>query len=363
MNPLQENNLHEAIGQLRQEIDQLDTQMLALLNARMHLVKQIGDLKNANNAIVYRPEREKQIIDRLSSLSEGLLNRPAIEAIFQEIFAVSRNIELLEKVAFLGPVGSFSHQAAESRFGAMSEYIPLPTIKAVFESVDTQRVRFGVVPIENNQEGTVTETIDLLNQTDIKIVAEIPMAIHFALASCEEQIKSVKKIYSREIAFRQCRRFLEDCFPQAELVSVESTSKAAELAAQEPGTAALCSHIAAKIYDVPVLFENVEDNAHNTTRFFIISKSFVNQPSGQDKTTILVNLPDQAGSLATFLQTFDRYGVNLNKIESHPRKNEAQFSYWFYIDFEGHFQDETTRKVFERYEEQIRCLGSYIKLC
>ena len=356
-------NIENILQELRKKIDGIDSQLLGLLNDRMDIVKEIGSLKKSNNTLIYRPERERAILQRLGSHNKGLLNQAAIDAIFLEIFAVARNIEMPEKVAFLGPEGSFSHQAAESRFGAMSEYISLSTIKAVFESVHTERVRFGIVPIENNQEGTVTETVDLLNQIDVNIVAEVPLAIHFSLASNEENIKKIEKIYSREIAFRQCRKFLNDYFPNALLVNVESTSKAAEQAAQEAGAAALCSHIAAKIYDLPVLFDNVEDNAHNTTRFLIISKTFSNQASGQDKTTILVDLPDKAGSLAMFLQEFDRFGINLNKIESHPRKNEAQFKYWFYIDFEGHIEDKNVQRILEKYEGQIRCLGSYVKLC
>jgi chorismate mutase / prephenate dehydratase len=358
-----QNSLETALQNLRNKIDHIDTQLLTLLNERMDVVKQIGELKKSNNALIYRPERERSILNRLASQSVGLLNSSAIDAIFLEIFAVARTIEMPEKVAFLGPEGSFSHQAAESRFGAMSEYMPLSTIKAVFESVDTQRVRFGVVPIENNQEGTVIETVDLLNSSDVKIVAEIPMSIHFSLASHTEQTKEIKKIYSREIAFRQCRKFLNDYFSHAELIHVESTSKAAELAANEPYSAALCSHIAAKIYDLPILFENIEDNAHNTTRFLIISKDFKNAKSGDDKTTLIVDLPDKAGSLAVFLQEFDRFGINLNKIESHPRKNEAKFNYWFYVDFEGHIEDTQVQRILQKYEGQIRCLGSYVKLC
>ncbi|MGD1842759.1 MAG: prephenate dehydratase [Thermonemataceae bacterium] len=360
---MNQEELHQTLQTLRERIDEIDRQMLQLLEQRMAEVQHIGDLKKANNAIIYRPEREKQILDRLERLSQGVLKRSAIDAIFLEIFAISRNVELPEKVAYLGPTGSFSHQAAESRFGAMSEYIPLSTIKAVFESVDTERVRFGVVPIENNQEGTVVETVNLLNECEVHIVAEIPMPIHFALASKEEALQSIQKIYSKGIAFRQCRQFLGEYFPHAEQVNVNSTSMAAQLAAQQPATAALCSSIAAKIYDLPGLFENIEDNAHNATRFLIISKEFVNNKSEQDKTTILTNLPDQAGSLAVFLQEFDRFGINLNKIESHPIKNEAKFKYWFYIDFAGHFTDENVQRIFNKYEGQIRCLGSYVKLC
>ena len=154
-----------------------------LVNDRMSFVKEIGELKRSGNETIYRPEREKAIIDRLAASNKGVLSRTAIEAIFMEIFAVSRNYELPERIAFLGPEGSFTHQAAESRYGAMSDYIALDSIASVFEAVKTSRARFGIVPIENNQEGTVQETIDFLAQHKLNIAAEIVLPIHFAFAS------------------------------------------------------------------------------------------------------------------------------------------------------------------------------------
>lgn len=355
------------LKELRKKIDAVDDQLLALLNQRMQLVKEVGELKRSTNAIIYRPEREKAILDRLKSQNQGLLNAQAIDAIFLEIFAVSRNIELPERIAYLGPSGSFSHQAAESRFGAMSEYMPIGSIHTIFDVVNSGMARFGVVPIENNQEGMVPETADCLEQFDLHIVAEIPMAVHFAFASKTDHLQNIKKIYSKDIAFRQCRKFIDEVvnYPDVALVPVESTSKAARLAAEEKDSAAICSRIAAQDFRVPILFENIEDSSDNQTRFFIISKDFINQRSGDDKTSILVKLAhsDEPGVLANFLQEFNRRSINMTKIESRPAKRGKSFKYWFFIDFEGHFEDENVREVMEKYKKEIKWLGSYVKLC
>jgi chorismate mutase/prephenate dehydratase len=350
---------------LRNQIDSLDSQLLELLNKRMSVVKQVGDLKKANNALIYRPEREKAILDRLHSINSGLLNKAAIDAIFLEIFAVARNIELPERIAYLGPEGSFTHQAAESRFGAMSDYTPLSSIRSVFESVETSRVRFGVVPIENNREGIVSETIDLLQETDIRIVAEVLIPVHFTFATQCDHLSDIRYIYSKDIAFRQCSKFLNEYFEglDAEQVPVESTSKAARLAAKEPHSAAICSHIAAKLFDVPVLFPNIEDSPNNRTRFLIISKDFINQKSESDKTTFAVKLADTPGSLAGFLQEFNEKQINIIKIESRPAREGNLFKSWFYMDFEGHYYDDNVQLIVKKHQERIKWLGSYVKLC
>ncbi|BDD11379.1 chorismate mutase [Fulvitalea axinellae] len=354
----------ELLGSMRDRIDAIDNQVLALLNDRMEVVRQVGELKKNNKTVIYRPEREKSIIDRLAKRSEGLLTRPAIEAIFLEVFAISRNLELPEKVAFLGPEFSFTHQAAESRFGALSEYWALSSIPKVFEAVDTGRARFGVVPIENNQEGSVNETIDLLGNYELSIVAEVAIPIHFALASTHDSHHSIKKIYSRDIAFKQCKSFIEETFGEdIELVPVNSTSKAVKLALKEEGAAALCPRIAANQNRLPILFDNVEDSEDNFTRFLILAKDFINQKSGRDKTTILAKLSAKPGALAKFLQDFYDAGINLTKIESRPAKKGKNFKYLFYIDFDGHFEDENVREVFLSHSKRIKLLGSYVKMC
>ncbi|UII29251.1 chorismate mutase [Fulvivirga maritima] len=354
------------IDDLRGKIDSIDHQLLKLLNERMELVKTIGNIKKTTNASIYRPEREKAIIDRLTSDSKGMLDKGAIEAIFLEIFAVSRNIELPEKVAYLGPEGSFTHQAAEARFGAMGEYISLKTIQSVFEAVNTERVRFGIIPIENNQQGMVSDTINVLCDYDINIVAEVPMPIQFSFASKNENIKTIKKVYSKDIAFKQCGKFVDEYFDKSvELIPVDSTSKASKLASLEENSAAICSHIAAKMYHLPILFHNIEDSPDNYTRFLIISKNFNNVSSGNDKTTILVKLSNdnEPGSLASFLQGFHENGINLTKIESYPAKEGKDFKYWFLVEFEGHKDDEKVKVIMEDPLITVKWLGSYPKFC
>lgn len=353
------------LEKLRKEIDHLDEKLLDILNERMGIVKKVGELKRSTKTVIYRPEREKAIIDRLSSKSKGPLTRSAIEAIFLEIFAISRNLELPERIAFLGPEGSFTHQAAESRFGAMSEYMPLDSIRAVFDAIETSRARFGVIPIENNQEGVVVETIDLLGNTELKIAAEIPLSIHFAFGTNEEHLTNINKIYSKDIAFRQCKKFINESFNgrKIELIPVNSTSLAVKRALEEEGSAAICSHIAARMYNLPILFDNIEDSENNFTRFLIISKDFVNNRSGNDKTTILAKTTDKPGSLVTLLQDFYDAGINLSKIESRPAKKGKNFKYWFYIDFDGHFEDENVEPVLKKHKTDTKWLGSYVKLC
>lgn len=351
---------------LRNRIDTLDDQMLAILNERMELVHEVGELKRSSNSIIYRPEREKQILDRLEKRNQGLLTRQAIDAIFFEIFAVSRNLELPERISYLGPEGSFTHQAAESRFGAMSEYLVLPTIHSVFESVETGRAKFGVVPIENNQEGIVVETVDFLREKNLTIVAEVLLPIHFTFASQSDSLKDIKRIYSKDIAFRQCGKFISEYLDglDVELVPVESTAKAAKLASQEPDSAAICSSISARLFGVPVFFDNIEDSDQNRTRFLILSKDIVNAKSEEDKTTIIANLPNtnRPGVLYEFLKEFNDRGINLTKIESRPQRGEASFRAWFLVEFLGHVEDPQVKEVMHKYGTHLKWLGSYVKV-
>jgi len=355
----------KTLENLRNRIDAIDNKLIDILNERMSVIKEVGELKRVSNTAIYRPEREKSIIDRLYESHKGHLNRAAIEAIFMEIFAISRNFELPELVAYLGPEGSFTHQAAESRFGAMSDYLALDSIKSVFSAVDTGRARFGVVPLENNQEGVVSETIDLLGATDLHITAEVPLPIHFAFATKCERLTQVKRIYSKDIGFKQCKKFLYESFEdeKIELVPVNSTSKAARIALEEANSAAMCSHIAARMHNLPILFDNVEDSTDNFTRFLIISKDIKNQPSENDKTSLLAKTTDKPGSLMKILQDFYNEGINMSKLESRPAKKGRSFKYYFYIDIDGHVQNPNIASVIEKHKKDIKWLGSYVKLC
>jgi len=356
----------KTLQECRDAIDGIDNQILELLNKRMKVVHRVGEIKHDSGTAVYRPERERAIIERLAKLSEdtqGTLNKGAIEAIFLEVFAVSRNLELPERIAYLGPEGSFTHQAAESRFGGMSDYLSLGSIHAVFKTLESKRAKFGVVPIENSRDGIVGETLDLLAKSSVKIVAELYMPIHMAFATKASKLEEITKIYSKDKGFGQCREFLsEHGFLNVEQIPVESTAKAAILAAEDPQAAAICSHIAAKLYGVPTMFENIEDEHDNSTRFVILS-DFKNGQSEHDKTSILVKLQDaqEPGSLAHFLQDFDTHSVNLSKIESRPSRDKSGFGYWFYIDFYGHIDDEAIQKVIQKHETEVTWLGSYVK--
>ena len=352
------------LDECREAIDTLDNEILKLLNQRMHVVERVGEIKNDTGGAIYRPEREKAIIDRLEELSrDELLNKSAIEAIFLEIFAVARNLELPERIAYLGPEGSFTHQAAESRFGAMSDYLSLASIASVFKTIEAGRAKFGVVPIENSRDGVVGETLDLLAKSPMKIVAELYMPIHMSFATSARHISDITSIYSKDKGFGQCREFLsQHGLENIEQIPVESTAKAAILASEDPSTAAICSHIAAKLYNVPTMFENIEDIHNNLTRFVILS-DFENAVSGEDKTSILVRLKDaqKSGALAHFLQDFDEGNVNLSKIESRPSRDDESFGYWFFIDFYGHIEDDYVQKVLQKHADEVTWLGSYVK--
>lgn len=356
------------LGDLRNEIDQIDDAILELLVKRMEVVDQVGNLKRANNSLIYHPDREKEIIDRLANKYTGRLGQAAIEAIFLEIFGVSRNLELPEIISYLGPEGSFTHQAAESRFGAVADYISLPSIKSIFDSVDSGRAKYGIVPIENNQEGMVKETLDLLSEKSLYIISEIIIPVNFCLATKEHDLNAITRIYSKDIAFNQCQGFTQDYFaskPDDFFVQVDSTSKAAMLAASNPGSAALCSHIAAKIYRVPILFDNIQDNESNQTRFIIISKLENLKKTNRDKTTLAVKLKndDKPGILLKLLKEFEEKQINLLKIESRPQKDTNEFKFWFFIDIEGNKLDEHIAAILASKADEIKFLGSYMNLC
>ncbi|WP_169973479.1 MULTISPECIES: prephenate dehydratase [unclassified Campylobacter] len=351
------------INDLREEIDKIDDDILKKLNERMSFVKKIGELKQTSGTSIYRPERERAILNRLESLSSNILNKSAIEAIYLEIFAVSRNLEMPEKVAYLGPEGTYTHQAAESRFGAMSAYLPLASIEAVFTKLKHKEAKYGVVPIENNTEGAVGATLDCLGRFEnIKVVAELYMDIHHSFASVCENLKDIKKIYSHPQGYNQCRKFLDDhLLLSAEFIPTKSTAEAAKFASEDPNSAAICSKIAAKLYNVPILFETIEDNMANRTRFFILS-DFKNERSTKNKTSILAKTDHRPGGLADLLTAFRDEGINLTRLESRPIK-EREFKTVFYIDFEGHIDDENVQRAIDKatsFGDEIVWLGSYI---
>jgi len=354
--------MNEAVElkKLRDTLDSVDDQLLVLLNKRMQTVHKVGELKAKSGGAIYRPEREKEIINRLTDLStqsNGALNKLAIEAIFLEVFAVSRNLELPEKIAFLGPRGTYTHQMAESRFGGTSEYVAMNTINGVFKEVSSKRAKFGVIPIENSSSGIVNDTLMALNKYNLKIVSNSPMKIHHTFSTNCKNVGDIKKIYSKDVVFAQCRSFLnEHNLDNIELVPVESTAKAVQIALKDDTSAAISSHIAATMYGLPIIFENIEDNTDNHTDFIIVS-DFDNLESGSDNTAILAKLPKKSGSLVRFLKVFDDADINLIKIESHVIQNELIF----FIEFNGHQNDPKVNVIFDEYKKEIKFLGSYVR--
>ena len=345
------------LDELRVKIDSIDDTLLKLYNERMELVHQVGELKNTTGAPIYRPEREQAILNRLKKQNKGKLTDAAIEALFLEVFAVARNLELSEAVAYLGPEASFTHQAAEGKFGAMSSYLPISSIQGVFREVSKGAAKFGVIPIENSSNGIVSDTINCLDQYDLKIIAEVMIDVHLAFASINDDIKKITKIYSKDIAFGQCRKFLEDLgLDEVEQIPVESTAKAAKLALKDETAAALCPAVAAKLNNLPIRFNNVEDSSNNRTRFLIIS-NFENAVSGNDKTSLLVRLANTPGSLVDFLNDFEEANINLTKIKSHIVGGKSLF----FIEFSGHQEDASVKEVLKKHENEIKVLGSYVK--
>jgi chorismate mutase/prephenate dehydratase len=345
------------LDDLRLKIDSIDNTLLKLYNERMELVHQVGELKNTTGAPIYRPEREQAILNRLKGQNTGKLTDAAIDALFLEMFAVARNLELPEGVAYLGPEASFTHQAAESKFGAMSAYIPMNSIRGIFREVDKGTAKFGVIPIENSSNGIVSDTINCLDEYNLKIIAEVMIDVHFSFSALCQDIKKIEKIYSKDIAFGQCRNFLNDLgLNDVEFVPVESTAKAAKLAALDESAAALCPSIAAKLYNLPIRFHNVEDDSKNRTRFFIIS-NFENASSGDDKTSMLVRLPNSPGALVEFLNHFEGTGINLSKIKSHIVEGESIF----FIEFHGHKDDKNVKVILDKLSAEIKVLGSYVR--
>lgn len=354
----------KSLKELRREIDKIDAQILELLAQRMEVVKKVGELKNREGSPIFRPDREKALIERLYQLSKERgwgFRKEEIEAIYSEIIAISRNRERRERIAFLGPEGSYTHQAALHKFGVMARYLPLTSIEAVFKSVATGESKYGVVPIENNTNGQVGLTLDNLLQHEVYIVGEICIDIHHSFASVADDLKGIKRIYSHPQAYHQCIKFLETHgLLEAEFIPTDSTSAAAKLARQDSESGAICSKIAAKLNHLPLLFERIEDNKANRTRFVILS-DYLSPKSDNDKTSVIAKTHNRPGALVELLMKFKEREINLLKIESRPIKDSGFENATFYLEFVGHASDPKIAEILET--EQIKLLGSYPRHC
>lgn len=358
MNPTEASA--DALTELRQRIDTLDEQIVRLLNERARVVVDIGHLKrNSGAAPIYAPDREQRVLQRIRDANEGPLPNACLEAIWRELMSGSFALERQQRIGFLGPAGSFSHLAATRQFGACVEYTPVESIPAVFHAVESKKVDLGLVPIENSIGGGIHDTLDSFLHTGVRVCAEVLIPIHHHLLSKAEPAK-VQRIYSRPEVFEQCRRWLTENLRDAERIAMTSSAKAAERAAGEEGAAAIGSNLAAQIYQLPVRFENIEDNPNNITRFFVIGHQS-SQPTGDDKTAVVFTTEHKPGALASVIDVFRDHGVNLTHIDKRPSQR-VNWEYYFFVDCEGHAsQPKVTAALAEARKHclQLTVLGSF----
>jgi chorismate mutase/prephenate dehydratase len=311
----------------------------------------------------YVPSRERQISDRLSTANPGPFPTEAIRSVFQEIFSACLSLEKKVRVAYLGPEGTFSHQAVKRQFGLQAHATPMGSIPAVFDEVERGNADFGVVPVENTTEGIVLHTLDSFMDSDLKISAEIALEVNMCLlARAGTDLQQIERVYSIPIALGQCRRWLATNLPRATLVEARSTADAARQARDDARGAAVGSEMAAKLYDLVVARRKIEDLAHNMTRFLLIGRLQAER-TGRDKTSVLLVTKDQPGILYRTLGAFAQRGLNMTKIESRPSRR-APWEYVFFVDIDGHEHDLDVAAALAEVRaacESVKVLGSYPK--
>jgi chorismate mutase/prephenate dehydratase len=348
---------------LRRAIDAVDDAILAQLNERARLVREVGRLKAGRGAPVYDPGRERGIAERLVAGNSGPFPSAALPHVFREIISATRSLEGPVRVAYLGPEGTYCHQAARRRFGASAVFEPQRAISDVFAAVERGRVDFGVVPVENSTEGVVTQTLDVFAESEISACGEVVLPISHQLLSRSGRREDVRRIASHPQALPQCREWLDREFPGVDRVETPSTAAAARLAVEDPGVAAIASALAGEVYGLRSVAESIEDRRDNTTRFLVLGRSLP-APSGRDLTSAVFTVrKDQAGALVRLLQPFAGHGVNLTAIHCRPMKGKP-WEYLFFVDVEGHRDDPAVTKALAEAAERSfshRVLGSFAR--
>jgi chorismate mutase/prephenate dehydratase len=350
-----------ALDDIRKQIDAIDKELLSLLNNRAELVHLVGEVKKKEGLQIYAPEREHALLEKLIKMSEGRLPEKSIRAIYREIMSAALSLEDDLKIAYLGPEGTWTHQAAIKKFGHSVDYTPLPNFAEVFDEVARRRADYGVVPIENSTEGAVSHTLDLFVDSPLRICAQILLRIDNSLISAIPK-EEIKTLYSHPQVFGQCKNWILRNLPHADLVEVSSTTKAAHIAKENAahGAAALGGKLAAELAGLDLLEEAIQDRATNTTRFLVIGEKTC-PPTGKDRTSILFSVGDRPGSLVAALQAFDAFHINMSKIESRPSK-QRDWEYIFYVDLAGHCEDDQVSSAIETLEKHcslVKLLGSY----
>jgi chorismate mutase/prephenate dehydratase len=352
----------KALQGYRKEIDRLDDDIRRLLNERSKNVIEIGKLKRQSDADahLHTPRREAEIVDRLMRQNAGPFPNDAIRSVYREIMSASLSLEGPQKVAYLGPRATFTHLAAVQKFGASAQYVAVNGIKDVFDEVERGRANFGVVPIENSTEGVVNHTLDMFIDSSLLIYGEVQQEVSHHLLSQADKIDQITKLYSHPHAIAQCRNWLETNLPNVPVVEAASTARAAELSADDPSAAAIASELAAQLYGLKVLKARIEDNINNFTRFLVLSQK-PPERTGRDKTSVMISVKDRVGALYDLLRPFASHGINMTKIESRPSRRKA-WEYIFFVDLEGHLQEDRVRKALEELKARclfLKILGSY----
>ncbi len=348
------------IPELRKTIDEIDSQILRLLNRRAEVVLEVGRLKTEQNLDYHAPQREEEIYTRLMAENGGPFPSQALRPVFREIISACLSLEHPLRVAFLGPRATFAHLAAMERFGLSAQLLAMRSIAEVFAEVEKGNADFGVVPVENSTEGVVTHTLDMFVESSLRICGEVVVEAALHLLSKGTSPSEIRKIYSHPHALAEARKWLETHFPRVPVEETSSTGVAAETAASEPGAAAIASDLAASLYGLNIVCRRVEDNPNNLTRFLVIGKKPA-PASSSDKTSILFSIKDRVGALHRMLHPFAERRINLTKIESRPSRQKV-WEYVFYVDFEGHADEERVREALKELQEDcifLKILGSY----
>jgi len=350
--------MSEELKKCREQIDSIDEQLLQLVSRRAQLAHTIGNLKNGGP--IYRPEREAQVLRRLLDQNPGPLSGEAVTAIFRVVMSNCRALEKELSVAFLGPLGTFSEEAANKQFGGLSKPVQCASIDEVFQTVETGAVDYGVVPVENSTEGGIGRTLDLLLQTSLYICGEIALPVHHNLLSKMSDKSGVTKLYSHAQSLAQCHEWLNRNLPGIERQAVASNSEAARLASIEPGAAAIASRRAGELFDLNLLAENIEDDPRNTTRFLVLSNHDV-APSGRDKTSLAMAARNVPGAVVSLLEPLARHDVSMTKFESRPA-HTGLWEYVFFVDIEGHREDARVAAALKEVDDRaafLKVMGSY----
>ncbi len=350
--------MSDELSKCREQIDAIDDQILQLVSRRARIARAIGALKNGGP--IYRPEREAQILRRLVGQNPGPLADEALTAIFRTVMSHCRALEKEIGVAFLGPLGTYSEEAAHKQFGGLSNPVQCASIDEVFQAVESGRADYGVVPVENSTEGAVGRTLDLLLTTGLSICGEVELPVHHCLLAKATDKAALRRVYSHAQSLAQCHEWLNRHLAGVERQAVSSNAEAARLAGVEPGTAAIASLRAGELYGLGVLAQNIEDDPRNTTRFLVLSGHDV-APSGRDKTSLAMSARNAPGAIVQLLMPLAAHGVSMTKLESRP-SHLGLWEYVFFVDIEGHRLDAQVAAALREVQQSatfLKVLGSY----